>query len=514
MIMNNELDKKIKETLENLEAPRSMNWGRMEQRLQAEEEKLKNEAENNFDNNIKEKIAQPTAIFNAPQSMNWDRMEQRLQAEEEKLKNEAENNFDNNIKEKIAQPTAKFNANHWRLLSRRLDLQAEWRTALYRYKAIEATLMLILLVTMLNFFTSNIQNQTANLSDNNTTKVDSKINNQVNNQAYNQVRNKNSYKNALSSVVAYPKDMYHNTANTKRSQVATIIHNKDEKVMDFVKNDVENNVPILVSMAQNTMQVPMSEEVVTRENVVVLAAMPTAEFKDLTYKTDNKFQKTLPTLNVPKTWFWIASLETTLNSNRILEAAQYSNNDHYIIKKTTNQGFMARLGVAKGSNRIMTGLGFDQMLFNSISYRPIANGEKRVINNKVDLRTAHIPLSFEHSFGNGRLEPFIHLGATAHLVIKGKYDYRNQSLGRTVSVPPYATLAENPLPDGLYYNSDLIGNAYMSFDLGFGAIYKLTKHVSISSQIEYHQNLSKYGLGPNNNKIDQLQLATGFRFKY
>ena len=480
MIMNNELDKKIKETLENLEAPRSMNW---------------------------------------------DRMEQRLQAEEEKLKNEAENSFDNNIKEKIAQPTAKYNANHWRLLSRRLDLQAEWRTALYRYKAIEATLMLILLFTMLNFYTSNTQHPTSNLSDNHITKVESQVNRQVNNKVENKVENqlvnKINNNNTLSSVATYPKDVYHNATNVERNQDANITHSINENAVDFAtidvlnnQNDIVTNRNVLIPTIQSPMSAPFFEEVVIRENIQPLAAISAMELKGFKYKKVSNVQKILPKIQMPKTWFLVLSLEKTFNSNRILEEAQFSNNDQAVIRKTTNQGYMARLGVGKGNNRIMTGVGFDKMLFNSISYRPIANGDTRVVNNKVDLRTAHIPLAFEHNFGNGRVEPFIHVGATAHFVIKGKYDYRNQEQGRVLSVPPYAAPVENPLPDGLYYDSTLLGNAYMSFDLGFGATYKLTNHLSLSSQIEYHKNISKYGLGPNDNKITQLQLAAGLRFKY
>jgi hypothetical protein len=81
----------------------------------------------------------------------WARMQQRIEAEETADLLEYEAALDNIIYEKISNFKVPYYHHHWQLMARRLEEEFSLRYQLYKYKAAEVALMVLLLVTIFRF---------------------------------------------------------------------------------------------------------------------------------------------------------------------------------------------------------------------------------------------------------------------------------------------------------------------------------------------------------------------------
>jgi|GEM_PF-896545 len=151
MALEDNLDKKIKDVLKNLEVeydPKS--WDAFEQQLKAEE--ILHPAD--FDNayldglvmqnldNLEKEIPPP----------NWELMEQQLEAADALENIESDAVVDELTHEKLQNLTVAYHPSHWPMLAQRLREELSLKKKLYKYKVTEAALMLLLLLTMVNYF--------------------------------------------------------------------------------------------------------------------------------------------------------------------------------------------------------------------------------------------------------------------------------------------------------------------------------------------------------------------------
>lgn len=141
MKQDKHLDEEIRKALESLEASADpFAWDSFEQKLNAaERENL------DFDAAMRSRLGGLEAPAIAG---DWSFMANRLDAEDaaEIIENEA--TIDNLAYEKLAEFTARYQAAHWRLMSERIEKEFSLRHKLYRYKVMEAAVLLLLLLTI------------------------------------------------------------------------------------------------------------------------------------------------------------------------------------------------------------------------------------------------------------------------------------------------------------------------------------------------------------------------------
>jgi hypothetical protein len=145
MKSNKHLDEQIRNALENLEGTYDPNaWDLFEKHLDA--------AAPHEGEWVDELLISRLSTLETPLPPNsWDLMEERIEAEEtaEILENEAI--IDNLAYDKLHRFEAPFQYSHWQLMAQRLEAEFTLRYTLYKYKAAEASLMVLLLLAIVRF---------------------------------------------------------------------------------------------------------------------------------------------------------------------------------------------------------------------------------------------------------------------------------------------------------------------------------------------------------------------------
>lgn len=151
MNLDKHLDEQVRKALENLQAKLNGNaWEAFEQRL---DEATSSDAPNegpadSFDEVISGKLTQlevPLALGD------WSRMEKMIEANEtaELLENEAV--VDNIVSERLENLQVVYQPHHWQMMAQRLEEEFFFRYHLIRCKVAEASLMALLLLTIVHF---------------------------------------------------------------------------------------------------------------------------------------------------------------------------------------------------------------------------------------------------------------------------------------------------------------------------------------------------------------------------
>jgi hypothetical protein len=144
MKTNKHLDEHIKEALENLEANYDPGtWDILAQRM--DDAMPANDA---LDNLVAGSL---TGLEVPAQPGSWDLMQQRIEAGEaaEMIENEAQ--IDGLAYDKLHRISVPYQSHHWSLMARRLEEEYALRQKLYRYKAAEMSLMVLLLLAIIRF---------------------------------------------------------------------------------------------------------------------------------------------------------------------------------------------------------------------------------------------------------------------------------------------------------------------------------------------------------------------------
>jgi hypothetical protein len=137
-----DLDKRIREALENLEAPfQADHWEQFSEQLDQAEA---NEPDAIIDGLIVGRMEE----LDMPLDQGaWSVFESKLEAAEAEMESE----IDQMAQEKLGPMEVPFNPVHWDQMAQRLDVTYAFRQKLYRYKVLEISLILLLLLTLWNY---------------------------------------------------------------------------------------------------------------------------------------------------------------------------------------------------------------------------------------------------------------------------------------------------------------------------------------------------------------------------
>ncbi len=470
-----------------------------------------NQEERDLDQAIREKLEQ----FRPASPLNWDRMEQRLQAEADKQAQDNNDSFDKSIKNKISPHRIPFNPSHWRRMSARLDARAQWKTLLYRTKAIELGLMLLLFFTVYNFTPIFVAPETSTVSQNiDNQSINKEINKDIDENINQNKVPQNTYNNTYNTALQYPTDTYH---DAQKSDVQSVVDINDQVAIEEGISFTSSNRAAVAPSAMNDDKAekpPVFEDVELHEFITEKANLPSLTILPIDTKQIQANQK-LAKVKARHIIAYVANVQYFVQFNRIKIPTGSNNIFLTDAQYALNQGFAINGGVVLGHNQLTSGIAYNSLTFASKSRATLTDGSAGIRERAVKMQTLSVPFNYAHTFNTGRFSPFVQLGVAAHFITKAKYDYHTVSYSRVAAMPPLAPTTPIPtLPDGLLNGGQWVNNAYMSADLGIGGTYKMTSHLSLISQIQYKHFMFNNGFGPNDNRINQLQMATGIQLKY
>jgi hypothetical protein len=540
MKQNNHLEEQIRKALENLEASYDPgSWGMLEQRL---DDAINGDSPANTDELIARRLGGLQVPF---QLSDWDAMEQLLDAEQaiEQIEKDAAP-VDNVAYDKLHRLEVPFQQSHWQLMAKRLEEEFSLRAKLYRYKVMEAALLLLLLLTIIRFLPlaeDIFQNKVEDLPmdsapaitpDRTTTPSSQKIiptpinDNQIPfGQPTAQASEKSkastshsTYADATTGDEVPPASKTHFTEESSwsghkgltnmpltPSSISSLHGDQTLATALSKKNSVENSEPISLK----------SEHLLAIPETSPLQAEKTATLPLL---------KTIPQTAQKTLRF---SIFSTVDYNYVYTPAAKLNilgENIYTDSDTTaasgyGGGILVSLKTGKWEYQTGGIYSFKRYIPNTPVF--LFETVKYYIEedfNGIQLDLLQLPLNVHYHFkDNGKWRLYAMGGTSANFITSSVYEIKLRR------VPTFAAAAAAPdpddpkktirkqkdFPDGIFDGGSLDDNFYMTANIGLGIERFVSPRWSLFFQPNYQHYLLSKGIGTNKDKIYLMSFYLG-----
>ncbi len=524
-------DALIKNKIGNIEASSSaLGWAGIAAGL-AEAEAI----DAQFDAVFSEKLAHVKETT-AP---NWDSLEKALEIGEK-----ADLQFDAQVAAKLQNVSPNYQPNNWQKLLATLNANFAIREKLYRYKLIEATLMILLLLNIYQYLPTHT----------NFTPQES-----VNQKIFEQP--------TVDEVVmpTPPSTKASNISTTKVNQTKPASINRtptiqEKSVASIVINDKEEKDTKQINTANVEQANIIAEEIVAANNVIarnyaVTRNLSPSNSSSIGQKTGltisvgemnqhliahtetgNNLIKVVPSLrpNFVESQYITplgckdckytkipARLRLGIIANVAINNAYVSGGEILDINAFSEQGFGYgsgfSLGFKYGRWEIETGFIYAAKRYDpNIVDSPLAN-EKRTHFQTVHLQTINIPATLRYNygvFGNGKWHLYGQLGAALNVVLRAEYDLAEiaSAISRSkVNDVTTSRISQIDFNHGVLAGDGLKSNNYLSLNMGAGAERYISPSWSIFVQPDFHFHFSGNRIGPTEDRINTLNLSFGAR---
>ncbi|MEZ4960101.1 MAG: hypothetical protein R2830_09840 [Saprospiraceae bacterium] len=544
-------DARIKALLENLEAaPRPASWDEFEQKLDSQA--MDNSS--TLDTLLASRLG---SLEVAGQTPDWDVMQQMLEAEEtaELIENEAA--IDNLAYEKLAHLSAPYRASHWELMARRLQEEYSLRHQLYRYKAAEISLMLLLLITIIRFlpYAADLYGRKdqapqpqktelrpaviAPLQNAGTAPVQAELEEGSEPQAATwDARVPASPVSPLASTPKGEPGSKHQIPSSKSSADALPpAFGESQALLNRQDNNQPSplSLPPLSEIPIRTGEGQMQEQLLAKAShgkgvsaATEQSMIGKAEFLDLldAQFIDTKSAKALPLLTampLPKKTEIRFSLFASTDFNYVFTPATRLNLIDTLVRVDNDTAFA--LGYGGGilasfkTNRweLQTGgvysfrrysPGYPKFTIETVGYY-ISEDFKGIQQDLLQ-----VPLNLQYYFKNrGNWRFYGTAGASGYFITSVVYEIavKRQPSFDPISGPDETrtVFQEKEFPKGLFDGGSLEDNFYLTANLGLGVERYITPRWSLFFQPNYHHYLLSDGVGTNKDKFYTLSFYLG-----
>ncbi len=525
-------DKAIKDSLGKLEGKyNAAHWQQMEELL----DKLPSEhpiEDAPFDALVREKLAN---LKGAENSASWDKIAQVLTEMER-----ADAQFDAQVFSKLKNIQPAYQQRHWQQLLARLTANFALREKLYRYKLMELTLMILLLLNFYQYLPSKF------------------------------ITNQKTFKKEAPSLLNPVEDqpVFKPIFEEKNNQKPTPkVKESKTGIKDLVKPPIADNQLIKTSTDKPT---PLTERILnlkeTSNSIPVIekkygiaASLPSlnsnlGERTSLSIimsdmhrhlamhnsTTGNALINTIPSLQpdfvetqliIPldckdcKKMKVPAQIRVGMVSHIAHNAVYRAGNPLTNVSALTQNGFGYgsgfSIGFKYGRWELETGLAYADKQYdpNIIEQHGgiVNNGGIRQTHFKnIALQTATIPVNLRFNYailGKGKWHFYTQAGASLNMILRAEYDFAETvSNGRwTGSNASTARISRIDYNNGILAGDGLKENRYLTINMGTGLEYYLSPRWSIFLQPDFHYHFSGNRIGPNQDRINTLSLAFGVR---
>ncbi len=553
-------DKAVKDSLENLEvAYNEQHWAQMEMLLHNLPVGEAGDIDAHFDTIIKDKIgdieapgaalgwagiaaglgqaeavdAQFDNVFSdklanlkGATSPNWNDIEKALDGVEI-----TDLQFDTQVADKLKNIYPSYQPSNWQKLVATLNANFAIREKLYRYKLIEATLMILLLLNIYQYLPTNfsfIPHESTNQeifeqqpveplniptpAASEKTNTPTKQTNQANNTKQPAIAKKSIAKTALIDA-----DKRKNVASIETDHViaADNVIARNYAVLNNLPGSNSSSIGHRSGLTISVSEMNQHLTAFTETGNTIIRTVPSLRpnFVESLYITplgckDCKYHK------IP------ARLRLGLVANLAITNAYVTGGEILDINAFADTGFGYGSGITLGFkyNRweVETGLLYAAKQYDpNIVDSPKAN-EKRTHFQTVHLQTINIPAILRYNYavlGKGKWHLYAQGGPVLNIILRAEYDLAEVSAISRSKVNDITTsrISQIDFNNGLLAGDGLKTNRYLSINMGVGAERYISPSWSIFVQPDIHLHFSGNRIGPTEDKINTLNLSFGAR---
>jgi len=480
---------------------------------------IKTEAlDTTFDTAIADKISTPTS-FAAP--TNWESIANALDIAEAE-----DAAFDKEIYTSLQNLQASPPPNYWQRLVNKLNADFALREKLYRYKLIEATLMILLLLNFYQYLPSNYVFTSATILQQSPFE-----------QSLQQVlpidQKELDKKEHVPTKIVPKTNSINRTKATNKSKQPLIAKRATEKETPLVNQNLASTdifrnyaltnpvsvLPIVMqqrsglSISVSEMNQHLTLHTETGNSIIHTVPSLRPNFVESQYITplgckDCKYTKIPARLRLGL----VANLASTnayVSGGDILDISAFS-------EKGFGYGIGGSLGFKYGKWEIETGLMYAAKQYDpNIVDTPKPNA-KRTHFQTVHLQTLHIPINVRYNYavlGKGRWHLYVQTGAALNVMLRTEYDLAEVSSISRSKVNDITTSRINQIDfnNGLLGGGGLKNNRFLSINMGAGVERYISPRWSVFVQPDFHFHFSGNSIGPTEDRINTLSISFGAR---
>jgi len=473
-----------------------------------------------FDSTITAKLANPIVGATA---LNWDKIEQALDLEEI-----ADAQFDEEIYASLQNLQASPPTNYWQRLVNKLNADFALREKLYRYKLIEATLMILLLLNFYQYLpnttvfspTSGKQEQQTIQAAKQTTIPAKELIEKI--------------EEVPTPIVPKTKAAGDIPKKPLIAQQGTVLDD-DAQIGQIVGLDKTNDVATTIARNYSlTQPIATLPTVFDKRSGLSISISEMNQHLTLHTETGNSIINTVPSLkpNFVESQYITplyfkgkytkipARLRLGLVANLASTNAYVSGGEILNIGAFTDKGFGygigGSLGFKYGRWEIETGLMYAAKQYDpNIVDTPKPNA-KRTHFQTVHLQTMHIPINLRYNYavlGKGKWHFYGQLGTALNVILRAEYDLAEVSSIPRSKVNDVTTSRINLIDfnNGVLAGDGFKENRFLSINMGAGVERYITPRWSLFVQPDFHFHFSGNRIGPTEDKINTLAISFGAR---
>ncbi len=530
-------------------------WSIFQEKLVLEEI-FSEEPQDAFDLAIKDKL---DGIVVPAVDNHWAAFEEKLELEESISSETIEDLYiDSVVADQLGNLNVPYNEEHWNQLEQRLDEDDTILAVLFRYKIAEAALILLLLFTFNQFYPLN---QIKSIVKDNKTKTkveiakedvasiptqDQKSESFVDSSDKTSTSNNNkksSSKSTASIVKNHSRDF--DGENIALGQEVIETAKADESVANLLadqsninnsnnsfssqtvvlSSDEEKNPDLVASVEES----PTDDGLIAEDRSEIL--IPFAEGvtpEELAYDSEESLPACEACLlqKVAKPYLRVGMF-SSFDVNYVMVPYDRLFNIEADNRFSLGYGNGISVALRFGKWELETG-----GIYSTKKYDPpkvlevtgsLSEGLFTDQLKTVQLNLVNIPVNLKYAFKNTEKWSIYGLtGSNLNLIMTTNYDREQNFIGGENKFPYAArkTFTESNLTaskkyeDGLLEGGNFLENRYFSVNFGIGFEKHLSSRWSLFTQSTYHHHLFSDGLGPNNDRINNLSIFGGAKVSF
>jgi len=522
----NEFDDQLKDALSNLGndiSPRD--WDSFAEKLSAANGLSPLEQPSGFDDLIRDRME--SLEINAEANY-WEMMESKID-QEINIPQISDEALDNLATENLSNLYIPYNPTHWTLMSHRLEEEFNVRRKIVNYKVAEFSLMVLLLLTIVQFmpsypavisdknFIAEVQTDLLEVSQNSTTtSIAPAI-------TTTSIATSTSKTNVISSAAATSTI----TATVKENNIPSVILSTPLENVAVSSNDKQ---VIPEEVAKVVIQSPLENTSNLDDQPVstLVEELPIATISTLDHTTDWSAIGAIKKFSKKVTVRLGAMASADINQVNTPSTSPYKNNGYQQYRLGYGGGITLDLNYEKLT--LSTGL-----IYRRINYYPqekiniggsFANGYQSHVFDAVNLNLLTIPMNLQFQINNPDKKWKLHAitGASLNVLALNHYNITVNNLGNnssTFNFPlPSSPGPEETTPVELAREADIAGeglfeggsfqrNHYFTANIGVGVERFISPRWSLFIQPIYQHEVFGKNLGLNRDRIHTFSVQVG-----
>jgi len=459
----------------------------------------------------------------------WEMMESKIDQElnTSEISDEA---LDNLATENLSNLYIPYNPTHWTLLSHRLEEEFNVRRKIVNYKVAEFSLMVLLLLTIVQFLPSypaivSEKNTIAEVPTDNLLEVN---------------------KNAISTPTSATTVIASTSANTDLNEISNA-----NALSTIISVPTEKTIPAtILSSSSEIVTITSENEMISEfENINLAIVLPSESTANIKEQTPSTLAEELPVaaiaaLDHTPDWSAIGAIKKFHKKVTVRLGAMTSADINKVVTPRTNpfkdNGYQQyRLGYGGG---ITLDLNYEKLIFSTgliyrrVNYYPqeeiniggsFANGYQSHVFDAVNLNLLTIPMNLQFHINNPDKKWKLHAitGASLNVMALNHYNITVNNLGSnnpsTFNFPiPSSPDADATTPTELTREADIAGeglfeggsfqrNHYFTANLGLGLERFISPRWSLFIQPIYQHEILSKNIGLKRDRIHSFSIQIG-----